>query len=93
MLKLEKTIKVVKLNRKGTGVFQGLREKDLITVSFNVDGCGGYSPKVDVLINYIYRGSPFAKTFNENLFEEKRVWRKGEYVTIPPIIKEYKEVD
>jgi len=92
MLKLDKTIEVVELNRKGTGIFTGLKVGDLINVSFDVDGNGGNSPKVDVMINGSYKGNPFARSFNEVLFREKKSWRKGEYVTLPPVIKEYKEV-
>ncbi|WP_163258400.1 hypothetical protein [Bacillus paranthracis] len=93
MITLEKTIEVIKLGRKGTGSFTGLKAGDLIKVSFDVDGNGGNSPKVDVYINGVYKGSPFARSFNETLFCEKQSWRKGGYVTLPPTIKEYKEAD
>lgn len=92
MITLEKTIEVIELNRKGTGIFTGLKVGDLINVSFNVDGNGGNSPKVNVYINDVWKGEPFARSFNETLFREKKSWRKGEYVTLPPVIKEYKEV-
>lgn len=91
MIILDKTIKVIKLGRKGTGVFSGLKEGDLINISFEVDGSGGNSPKVDIKINDTYKGSPFARSVNEVLFKEKQSWRKGEYITLPPVIKKYEE--
>lgn len=93
MLTLEKTIKVIELNRKGTGIFTSLKVGDLLSVTFEVDGNGGNSPKVNVYINEVWKGEPFARTFNEVLFCEKKSWRKGDYVTLPPVIKEYEEIN
>lgn len=93
MLILEKSIKVLKLNRKPTGKWSKLKEGDVITVKFDVDGNGGNSPTVDIYINGSYNHSPFARSFNEMFYKGKDEYVKGYgYVKARPLA-ELEEVE
>ncbi|WKV24039.1 hypothetical protein PSYJYH_000004 [Bacillus phage PSYJ-YH] len=93
MIVLEKTIKVLKMNRKCTSKLKALKEGDEVTFKFEMNGNGGNSPKVDVYLNgsYVYTG--FARGVNETFFKETTGWTKkdGSY-TKPKVIESYEEV-
>ena len=91
MLTLEKTIKVIQMNRKGTGNYRSIKEGDLITIKFDCDGHGGNSPKVDLYVNGSYVATPFARSVNASLFHESGSWVKGNYVVKPKLIEIYEE--
>ena len=42
-----------------------LKEGDILTVKFEVDGSGGYSPQVDLYSNGEYFNTIYARKFNE----------------------------
>lgn len=93
MLTLEKSIKVLKLNRKPTGKWSKLKEGDVITVKFDVTGSGGNSPTVDIYINGSYNHSPFARSFNEMFYKGKREYVDGYGWTTTRPLAEIEEVN
>lgn len=69
-MKLTGNYKITRVNRKPSAkALKGIKEGDIITIEFKVDGNGGKSPKVDVYINGTYTYSPYARYINE-VFEK-----------------------
>lgn len=89
MITLEKTIKITKMNRKGTGKWSKLKEGDEVRICFDVNGIGGKSPMVDIFINGSYSHSPYARNVNDTLFNEKQCMGKP---SLSPMVASYEEV-
>lgn len=65
-MKLVGNYKITKVWRKPSAKkLKSVKEGDIITIEFEVDGNGGNSPTVDVLINGEYSYSPYARYVNE----------------------------
>lgn len=79
MFTLEKYYKVMKLNRKTSGIWRLLEEGSIMKVEFAIEGSYHQSPMIKIYIDGDYIGDKYCSDFYKMFINPPERRRKGEW--------------